>query len=569
MKRFIKPLILIVFAAAVAGGFWLVRGKLGIGATTAAGTTTRQIMKVTQGNLASTLTLTGSVEATQSESLAFTRMNGTATLLTVNVKVGDAVKAGQVLATIDATPYQTALDQAKTALKTAQDKLATLKTPASKLDLAKSDVSIAKAKLQVQQAEDALDALVNPDLTKLQASVASAERALAEARSNLATLEADTATADKLAALRDSEGKASAEYTRLASESTPRSDALYADRLQIALNKAKTAEDARITAELNQQSSLIKARMALRKAEATLASARDTLAAAAAGGDPLAIANARLAVEEAKAALSKANDARATLVAGADATVIAAAQADVDKKTQALANAELALAGCKLTAPFDGTVVRVNRTAGTLIGSSTAILQVSNMKSLQVSASVDETTIRRVKADQDVTVTFDAFSGQTFRGKVVSVPLQGALQNNVMIYDVPISLTGTENVALLIGMTANVRVRVAEASNAVLVPSIALKQVSGKYQVLVPTSDDPNGETKTVDVTVGLSDGVNTQVLSGLRVGDKVVVQFTTGAATTTSGQRQGQGQQFMTPPGIGGQFSPGGGMPGGGQPGR
>jgi len=568
MKRIIKPLILIVLAAAVVAGGALVRDRLGLGKADAAGVVTRQIMQVTQGNLASTITLTGDVEATQTESLAFTKMSGTGTLLTVDVKAGGAVKAGQVLATIDPTPYQTALDQAKTSLKTAQEKLDTLKTPATKLDLAKADVAVAKAKLQLQQAQDTLDDLLQPDLTKLRTNVANAERALAEARLNVTTLNADTATADKIDKLRDTEAKASAEYTRLVNETTSRSDAVYNDRVQIALNKLKAAEDARVTAELNRDSSLVKATMSVRKAEAALADAKDALSTAEAGGDVLAIANAKLAVQEADVAVTSAMDARDDLVAGADATTVAAAQADVDKKTQALANAEQALAGCKLTAPFDGTVIRVARTAGTLIGSSTTIMQIANMKTLQVMASVDETTIRRVKEGQDVTITFDAFSGQTFRGKVVSVPLQGALQNNVMIYDVPISLTGTENVSLLIGMTANVRVIVAQARNATVIPTIALKQTGGKYQVQVPTTDDPNGVTKTVEVTVGLSDGVNTQIVSGLNVGDKVVVEYTTGASTTSTQQ---QGQQFMMNPGMGGQIPQGGGFPqgGGNPPGR
>ncbi len=563
MKRLGRNLILLVFAAALAaGGAWLMRDRLGIGSSKAAAGVTNQILNVTQGNLASTISVTGDVEATQTESLAFTKMTGTATLLTVEVKAGQAVKAGQVLATIDPAPYETALEQARTALKTAQEKLATLKTPATALDLAKADVAIAKAKLQLQQAQDALDDLVNPDFDTLRANVAAAERSLSEAKINLAALEADTATADKIAKLRDAEAKASADYTRLANETTPRTDMLYADRLQIALNKLKAAEDARVTAELNQETSLVKARMQVRKAEANLATARTALSDAQAGGDPLKFANAKLAVEEAQVALQAAQDSKASLVAGADQTSIAAAQAEVDKRTLALANAEAALAGCKLTAPFDATVIRVGRTAGSLIGASTAILQIANMKSLQVSASVDETTIRRVKQGQDVTVTFDAFAGQTFRGKVVSVPLQGTLQNNVMIYDVPISLTGTENISLLIGMTANVRIRVAEASNAVLVPTIALKQVGGKYQVLVPLTDDPNGETKAVDVEVGVSDGINTQVLSGLKPGDKVVAQFTIGQ----TGTQQQQGQPFMMNPGMGGQiqFAPGG-APGGG----
>ena len=77
-------------------------------------------------------------------------------------------------------------------------------------------------------------------------------------------------------------------------------------------------------------------------------------------------------------------------------------------------------------------------------------------------ASVDETTIRQVSTGQDATITFDAFPGQSFTGKVLEVPLQGTLQGDVMIYSVPVSLTGAEKLTLLVGMTANVEIQVGD-----------------------------------------------------------------------------------------------------------
>ena len=76
---------------------------------------------------------------------------------------------------------------------------------------------------------------------------------------------------------------------------------------------------------------------------------------------------------------------------------------------------------------------------------------------------------------------------------MLSVPLQGTLQNDVMVYEVPISLEGAEKLPLLVGMTANVEVETESAANALLVPSIALQRVNGQYQVLVPNPNDPKG----------------------------------------------------------------------------
>ena len=178
------------------------------------------------------------------------------------------------------------------------------------------------------------------------------------------------------------------------------------------------------------------------------------------------------------------------MLKGADAATLAAAQAVVDKKQLALDNAELALAGTKLTAPFAGTVLQTRVAAGNLIGSGTNILTMADLKSLQVATSVDETTIKRVSTGQTAQVTFDALVGQTLRGQVGEVPLQGALQGGVMVYQVDISLTGADKLPLLVGMTANVKIATGQAQNALLVPAMAIQRASSGYQVLVPSTAD-------------------------------------------------------------------------------
>jgi multidrug efflux pump subunit AcrA (membrane-fusion protein) len=122
---------------------------------------------------------------------------------------------------------------------------------------------------------------------------------------------------------------------------------------------------------------------------------------------------------------------------------------------------------------------------------------------------------------------------------VTEAPLQGALQGNVMIYEVPISLTGAEALPLLVGMTANVQIQTAQAANAVLVPSVAVKQNGATYQVTLANGDDTSAGGQDVDVEIGLSDGTNTQIVRGLNVGEKVLVQYTarqTNSNTQSSG---------------------------------
>ena len=527
MKKSIRwTLGVLVLAAVGVGGYWYYQSHVVSAATTTSGQTYAQIVEVTQGSMSATASVVGQLEAEQSASLAFEKMSDTASLLTLAVQAGNVVTKGQVLATIDSASYQQALDQANSDLLAAKETLADLKTPATALESAQADVAVSKATVALQKAQDALDDLVNPDMPSLESAVASAKSALAKAQANVLAQQQDTAAKTQLDKLIYAETTPTAEYNRLASETY--SDDLYQDRLALAYNKMMDTQDARVSNQLNSQSGALQAQMTLRTAQATLADAQEALAEAKAGGDAstssaLALATAKVAVNQAKVDLEAAQKARQDLDEGADAIEVATAQAAVDKAQLAVSEAETALAGTQLVAPFDGTILETNADAGDLLSADTAILTLANLDTLQVAASVDETTIRQVKAGQTAAITFDAFPGQSFTGQVLSVPLQGALQGGVMVYTVPVSLKGAEKLALRVGMTANVEIKVADITDALLLPTIALQQSNGQYQVLVPTTADPNGATQAVTVEVGLSDGTYTQILKGLRVGDKVV----------------------------------------------
>jgi HlyD family secretion protein len=524
MKAVRLVALTLVIIAVFIGGFLFLRGRTAATTSSAATSGYTQVVEVQRGDLKASLSVVGQVEAVQQANLNFTRLSGATKLATLDVAAGNTVTVSQVLASIDPAPYRQALDQAQSDLQTAEASLADLKATVTDLAYAQADLAIAQANVQLQAAQDTLTNLLSPDIADLRVKVADAQRALTEATNTLASLQADKTTADRLTKLRDAEAKAAAEHARLAAESY--NDVFHQDRLLVAFNAMMNAYDARMTAELQQQTDLLKAQMQARKAQSTLADAQKALAEALAGGDKLALAKARLAVQQAQVAQAEARDNRATLDKGPDAVKLAAAQAAVDKKRLAVADAEAALAGADLSAPFDGTILQTNAQPGDLVSSNTRILTVANLKTLQIVASVDETTIRQVATGQRAQITFDAFPGRTLRGQVASVPLQGTLQGDVMVYSVPITLTGAVELPLLVGMTANVKIEIGQAANALLVPTMALQRSGGLVQVLVPNASDPSGSPVAVPVEIGLSDGVNTEIVRGLNAGDKVVVQI-------------------------------------------
>ena len=543
--------IVIVTLVVAGGGYWTFFGRAATASSVSARTYT-QVVAVTQGRLNATLSVVGQLEAEQSADLAFERMSGTTNLLTLAVQAGNVVTAGQVLATIDQATYEQARDQARSDLQAAEETLSDLQTPATALAIAQADVAVAAAQVQLQQAQDALDALVNPDLPSLKAVVASAQSALAKSQADVLAQQEDSAARKQLARLQTAEATPTADYQRLAVEEY--TDDYYRDRLQVAYNKMMDAQDTRVTYQISRQVNALQAQMTLRRSQQALADAQEALAEAQAGGDKLALAQAELALHQAEVALQAAQEARTDLDAGADATKIAAAQAAVDKKRLTLGEAEAALAGARLLAPFAGAILQTNVNVDDQVTANTTILTLANLGTLQVVASVDETTIRQISAGQDATITFDAFPGQSLQGKVLTVPLQGSLQGGVMVYAVPVSLSGADNLALLVGMTANVEIQVGQAADALLVPTLALTKANGLYQVLVPNSTDPNGDPVAVPVEVGLSDGIYTQIVKGLNPGDQVVVQMASTTSSASSGGGSGGSMMMNVTRQLGGR---------------
>jgi HlyD family secretion protein len=539
MKKLVRLVIsILVLVGLASGSYWLYTSRVAAADSSASDGTYTQIVDVTQGSLSSTLSEVGSLEAVQSADVAFTDMSGTAKLQSLDVHTGQEVTAGQVLATIDPAPYQQALDQAKSDLQTAEQALADLQTPPTALAIAQADVAVAAAEQNLEQAKADLADLTSPDLTSLQQAVTSAQDAL-----DVLNLQAKLTERDSLAKSERDLTYTVAWYQlhisqlqELVSEhkaNLEQMENITSDQDNLAQAQADLAR-VQAERELNRQAQAAQ----LAEDQAALKEAQQALADAKAGGDALALAQAQQAVREAEVSLEAAQESRAELDAGADSTDLAAAQAEVDQYKLAVSDAEAALADTQLVAPFDGTVLDVNVSEGDPIGSSTTILTVANLDSFEVVAAVDETTIRQVSQGQKATITFDAYPAQTFQGEVLSVPLQGTLQGDVTVYDVPLSLEGADGLNLLVGMTANVEIQVGEVSDAVLVPTMALQRANGGYVVEVPNTSDPSGEPETVPVQIGLSNGTYTQIVKGLNAGDKVIVPLDTSSSNSSNSQR-------------------------------
>jgi multidrug efflux pump subunit AcrA (membrane-fusion protein) len=169
-------------------------------------------------------------------------------------------------------------------------------------------------------------------------------------------------------------------------------------------------------------------------------------------------------------------------------------------------------------------------------------VQMESSEGLEVVANVAEADIGSIRVGDPVAMSFNAYPNQTFVGLVTSLPQQATTTSSVTTYPITISFRGNTQ-GLTAGMTATLTIVTADVQNAVRVPNQALTTTAvGSF---VETLDAHNNLTR-VAVQTGISDTSNTQILSGLAVGDRIIVPRTAGAgagaATGAGGGGGGRG---------------------------
>jgi len=207
---------------------------------------------------------------------------------------------------------------------------------------------------------------------------------------------------------------------------------------------------------------------------------------------------------------------------GPNAQDVLAAQAKVDA-AQATVNS------LYIIAPFDGQILSIDSHIGDSVNADDLSVNIADMDHLYVEAQVDESDVANVKAGQQVEVTLDALTGVALKGKVSVVNPVGETVSGLVKYKVRIDLDKvTGQTFIPLGTTANVVIRIKEASNTLMVPITAIQNDSEGEYVLVIQDDNT---TVRVDVVGGAIVGDQVAVTGDLKEGDRVHVgQVSSGA---------------------------------------
>lgn len=379
-----------------------------------------QTVEVEVGSLVATVGATGTVRAHQTANLVW-QVSGT--VEEVEVALGDRVRTGRILATLEqiSLPQNVILAQAE--LVSAQDALDDLYEAYEDLGLAQAQKTLADAR------DDERDAELNLNWLKYPASKKEIEAAYA--RLVLADRNLD---------------RAKTVYNHYKKKSEKNTDRAQAT---VALDAAQDAYDA-----------------ALRGYNSATGGASEV---------HIAQGEANLLVAQQKALEAEKEYKR--LLEGPNAEDIAAAEARI-----AAAQATMKLSW--IEAPFTGTVTMAKPMHGDTVTAGMSAFRLDDLSSLLVDVEISEVDINRVEVGQEVVLTFDAILAQEYHGKVVEVSPVGVEQQGIVNFNVTVELED-HDAQVKPGMTAAVNIVVTQLENVLIVPNRAVRVMEGKRVVYI------------------------------------------------------------------------------------
>jgi len=460
-------------------------------AQTASAANTADSAAVTSVNVTNTIDASGYIKAQSYANLVW-KTGGTVESITV--RVGDQVKAGDVL---------------------------------MRLQTASAAANVISAQADLINAQKQLDALQNPDgetIAGAQKKLAGAYASWDKARSDLSSaLSGKSASGD------------SNKYDDMISAQTDLSDALdafpltanpdsqwyyWAERMD-SLDRSRDYDYAALAAALSDNVSsddaalvvdIVDAQMKYEAAVQDFAESITDYSAAVTVNN--AVATYQQSVE---ALMSASQDAYETLIAP-NPKDLAAAQAKVD-------SAKASVDSLTIIAPFDGEVLAIEQISGDVVSTGTAAISLANRANLYIVTEVDEADIAQVAIGNPATITLDAMPGATLNGTVTFINPVGETISGLIKYSVRVELTPVEETVLL-GATADVTIQVSDTQAALAVPASAVRSDTvGEYVTII----ESDGSLRRVDVQSAQSIGSLVVVSGDLLESDRVQSSYQNG----------------------------------------
>jgi HlyD family secretion protein len=208
-------------------------------------------------------------------------------------------------------------------------------------------------------------------------------------------------------------------------------------------------------------------------------------------------------------------------------------EALVQQSEASLKQLEEQLSYTTVTSPIDGVVLSRDVQVGDAVSSilvlgstATLVMTLGDTHEVYVKGKVDESDIAKVYLGQPARIKVQSFPGRTFAGRVTKIAPLGVEKDNVTTFEVQISIDNPGG-ELKANMTANAEIVLEEHKNALTIPEQAvLYDKDRNASVWVPDTHGKDGH-RVLTIKTGISNGSRIEVLSGLKAGDKVVLQQT------------------------------------------
>ena len=210
---------------------------------------------------------------------------------------------------------------------------------------------------------------------------------------------------------------------------------------------------------------------------------------------------------------------------------IAQSKAQVAEDQANLKQLEEQLSYTDIISPIDGIVLSRDVEMGDAVSSilvlgssATLVMTLGDTSEVYVKGKVDESDIGKVYLGQPARIKVESFKDKTFTGKVTKISPMGVEKDNVTTFEVRVSIQNPGG-ELKAEMTANAEIILEEHKNVLQIPEGAiLYDKDKKASVEIPDPKGKEGKDK-IAVNIGISNGAKTEVLSGLKEGDQVVLQ--------------------------------------------
>ncbi len=421
-----------------------------------------------------------------------------------------------------------AVDTARANLRAAQSKLQQVKAGTLPADLAAQQAAVDLAYANLLKAQDALEAWQNGNAktsgvtsnSEAVQAVQAAQDAYNAAVAKLQQLAAGPLPADLQAALSAADA-AQAQYN----SAVGKVNTLKAGPLGTDVAQAQNAVDAARAGLTAAQAKYDQLKAGPQDADVVAAqSVADTTNAA------LASAQARLSqlqnptsydIRLAQDAIRQAEQNVALQQQPFTPQDIQAARATVEQAQAAVDSAKVQLAQTTLVAPFDGVITQKLVSPGAVVSPSTPVVTLSSNE-LDIPVSFEESRLSMLKPGLSASITVAAYPGQTFPGRVDSIYPSADPKSHTFIMKVVPDDSGGK---LRAGMFANVTVATEPRENVLMVPQSAVTRVNGKDVVFVVA----DGKAQARSVVLGATSEGNVEIVSGLTLGDTVVVSGNAG----------------------------------------